>query len=77
MHRRRPSSGQKAASSTFKTTPVRLLCLKNLADMFEKEGNDARAMELHVAAAEEDETDLAVRHTGGGVAFAWRRGWPS
>ena len=42
-------------------TPVRFLCLKNLADMLEREGDVARALELQVAAAEEDQTDLAVR----------------
>lgn len=42
-------------------TPVRFLCLKNLADMVEREGDAARALELQVAAAEEDGTDLAVR----------------
>lgn len=29
--------------------------------MMEREGDDGRALELHIAAAEEDETDLAVR----------------
>lgn len=42
-------------------TPVRFLCLKNLADMVEREGDAARALELQVAAADEDGTDLAVR----------------
>lgn len=41
-------------------TPVRFLCLKNLADMVEREGDDDKALELYVAAAEEDETNLAV-----------------
>lgn len=34
-----------------------------MADMFEREGEDCRALEGHIAAAEEDETDLAVRFT--------------
>lgn len=41
-------------------TPVRFLCLKNLANMLEKEGDEARALELYVAAAEEDQSDLGV-----------------
>lgn len=49
------------SSSSAVSTPVRFLCLKNLADMLEREGEDERALELHVAAAEEDATDLAVR----------------
>lgn len=44
-------------------TPVRFLCLKNLADMVEREGDEARALELQVAAADEDGTDLVVRQT--------------
>lgn len=44
-------------------TPVRFLCLKNLADMVEREGDEARALELQVAAADEDGTDVAVRQT--------------
>lgn len=50
----------KRAVSAF-GTPVRFLCLKNLADMVEREGDEARALELQVAAADEDGTDLAVR----------------
>lgn len=50
----------KKAVSAF-GTPVRFLCLKNLADMLEREGDGARALELQVAAADEDGTDLAVR----------------
>ena len=60
LHERRPTARKASAVNT----PVRFLCLKNLADMLEREGQDARALELHVAAAEEDATDLAVRGAG-------------
>lgn len=42
-------------------TPTRFLSLKNLGDIFEREGDQSRALELQIAAAEEDGTDLAVR----------------
>ncbi|CAM9141767.1 unnamed protein product [Scytosiphon promiscuus] len=61
---RRPPAERKRASAAGAgaafDTPVRFLCLKNLADMVEREGDDARALELQVAAAEEDGSDLAV-----------------